>query len=186
MSKRLTDESLLNSCKNNRQDAWFELVERYSNLVLSVPIRYGLNMSDSEDVMQAVFVRLFRSLDSIREAKAMPAWLLTTSHRETWRLAQSRKKTTTLHEPNASTSDPPEEELLLWERQHLIRVSLKQLGGTCKQLLELLFFAREKSSYGDIAEKLDMAIGAIGPARARCFKKLMPILESMGITDELI
>ncbi len=136
--------------------------------------------------MQAVFIRLFRSLDSIREVKALPAWLLTTSHRETWRFAQSRKKTITLHEPNVSTSDPPEEELLLWEQQHLVRESLKQLGGKCKPLLELLFFAKEDDSYGDIAEKLDMSIGAIGPARARCFKKLMPILESLGIVDTLL
>lgn len=186
MPKRQTDKTLIHACIKGKQEAWFDLIDRYSNLVLSVPIRYGLNLPDSEDVMQAVFVRLFRSLDSIREVNALPAWLLTTSHRETWRLAQSRKKTITLHEANASTADPPEEDLLLWEQQHLVRESLKQLGGRCQMLLELLFLSNKNISYNEIAEKLDMSIGAIGPARARCFQKLIPILETLGVSDELL
>src|SRR4051812_30738661 len=67
----------------------------------------------------------------------------------------------------------PEDELMAWERRQQVQVALTELGGQCEKLLRALFFADGEPSYSEIAERLGMAVGSIGPVRGRCLKKLM-------------
>ena len=64
---------------------------------------------------------------------------------------------------------------------HLERVLLdfQLLGGKCEQLLIALYCDKGGATYEEVAAKLDMPTGSIGPARARCLRKLSDIIESM-------
>lgn len=179
---RPTDATLIERCLAGDSRSWNELVERYGRLVYSVPRRYGLSDSDSEDVFQHVFISLYRALEQVRDTNRLSSWLITTAHRETWRIGKKSSRYPYLDEQIHDVSAPEEEDAETWERQDAVRTALVELGGTCEALLRALFMEKDDPSYEAIAERLGMKIGSIGPTRARCFSKLEAILVRYGIT----
>lgn len=173
----------LERCRAGDQRAWDEIIDRYGRLVYSVPRRYGLSEADAEDVHQAVFLALYRRLDSIRDPSRLSSWLITTAHRESWRVGRRGPRAADaadLEQRIADVGRPCREDLERWEQQHLVRVGLEQLGGRCQALLTALF-TRTEPGYEQIAAELGMKIGSIGPTRARCFAKLEKILLELGV-----
>ena len=57
--------------------------------------------------------------------------------------------------------------------------ALRRLGGRCEQLLVALYTNQGGPGYEEVAAKLDMPQGSIGPERARCLHKLLEIMDSM-------
>lgn len=174
------DPELIRDCLAGDQDAWDALVERYSRLVYSVPRRYGLDEADAADVHQNVFTILFRKLSTLDDHLLLARWLLTTAHRETWRMGKRQAKYSRLEENFADLGSPGEDDLERWERQHLVRRALDELGDPCKSLLTALFLDPAQMNYQAVADSLGMRVGSIGPTRARCFQKLETVLRQMG------
>jgi RNA polymerase sigma factor (sigma-70 family) len=175
------DRTLIARCLAGSQRAWDALVERYGRLVYSVPRRYGLADADAEDVFQAAFIALYRNLASLREHERLASWLITTAHRETWRVGKRNPKYAELDEHFPDVSAPSDELASSWEEQHLVRRGLAELGPPCAPLLEALFLEPGDANYERIAERLGMRVGSIGPTRARCLGKLERILRRMGL-----
>jgi RNA polymerase sigma factor (sigma-70 family) len=179
------DATLIDACLQGRHEAWNELVERYGRLVYSIPRRYGMSDPDCDDVFQNVFSILLQRLGSIKDRSRLSAWLITTTHRECWRLGR-RSSAFTSEDVDRYFSDvsaPPEEAMIRWEQQHAVRRALETLGGRCEQLLTALFLSSGDPSYERIAEDLGLKVGSIGPTRARCFRKLERILGEFGLGD---
>lgn len=176
-----SDPALIQSCLDGDESAWNELVERYGRLVYSIPRRYGLAGPDADDVFQNVFSIVLRRLPTLRDRTRLSAWLITTTHRECWRLGKLASTDAELVEGLVDVSAPPAQQLMLWERQHLVRQALSQLDARCQALLTALFLEPETPNYEEIAARLGMAVGSVGPTRARCFKKLEAILVEMGV-----
>jgi RNA polymerase sigma factor (sigma-70 family) len=176
------DESaLIQDCLNGSQPAWNKLVERYSRLVYSVPRHYGLPTEDAEEVFQNVFVIVFRHLAKLRKHQALAGWLITIARRESMLVGRKSRPHLELND-DIEDSQPLSHELVQrWERQHYLREALRQLGSPCRELLTILFLEDPLPSYGEIAKRLGMAEGSIGPKRARCLKKLEAILSAMGV-----
>jgi RNA polymerase sigma factor (sigma-70 family) len=181
-----SDPELIKACQRGDQTAWDQLVERYGRLVYSIPRRYRLNEADSDDVFAAVWASVFRKLDSLRDDTRLSAWLITTAHRESWRVGKKRGTYQHLNETIADVSEPSTDQAETWERQHVVREALRQLGGRCEELLTALFLEQGggEANYQIIAERLGMPVGSIGPTRARCFRKMQEILTRLGVTLE--
>src|SRR5438445_10302440 len=81
------------------------LIARHGPMVLGTARRLVDNTHDAEDVFQAVFLSLARLAKSIRQGRALPAWL----HKTTCRIAAKVRKnhgfgsTDTLPEPGEMT-----------------------------------------------------------------------------------
>lgn len=121
-----------------------------------------------------------RALPSLRDTQTLAKWLMTTTHRECWRL--SRRRTATLdaaETPELASQHAPEESMLAWERQHRVHAALEKLGGRCEKLLRLVFLDKTSPSYEEIGSRLGMPVGSIGPIRARCLAKLTEELEDL-------
>lgn len=176
-----SDPSLVQACLDGSQQAWNELVDRYERLVYSVALKSRLSAADADDVFQTVFFSLHRNLPQLKDQARLSAWLITTTHRESWRVARRRMRT--LGDDNLDSEsaviDPRELETI--ETQTLVRQGLAELGGTCEQLLRMLFMDSDETPYDNIASQLGMAVGSIGPTRARCLKKLERILARLGL-----
>ncbi len=84
----------------------------------------------------------------------------------------------------ADEEEPAAEMVQRLERQHVVRQSLRRLGGRCEQLLTALFLTPGQPRYETIAAELGMKVGSIGPTRARCFEKLEKILVEMGMSAD--
>jgi RNA polymerase sigma factor (sigma-70 family) len=158
------------------QDAWNQLVGRYTPLVVSVIRSYRLGDEDAADVNQTLWLRLVEHLDRIRDPQALPMWIITTTRNECMKVLRSRQRTRTV-DPLVGLDVPdtegPEldEALLAAERQQVLRDAFALLGPACRTLLTLLM-SEPPLSYDEISERLGMARGSIGPTRSRCLDKL--------------
>jgi RNA polymerase sigma factor (sigma-70 family) len=180
-----SDPALIQACLTGDQRAWDELVERYSRLVYSIPRRYGLSATEADDIFQSVWSIVLRRLEQLQDQTRLSAWLITTTHRECWRQGKMHQRLDELDSSVVDVSRPPTEKVMAWEREQLVRQALQQLGGRCADLLAALFLDPAEPNYEQIAARLQMSVGSIGPTRTRCFKKLEPILVELGL-DELM
>lgn len=172
---------LAQACMAGDAAAWNELVRHYGRVVASVAARYRLDQADQEDVFQTVFLRLFESLKTLHDPTRICAWLVTTTHRECWRVGRSSKKYIDFQRyfedrKQHDHAAPPSE----WEQSVLVQEALKALGGRCETLLRALFLDPAEPRYEDVAKRLGIALNSMGPTRARCFAKLEKILRDSG------
>src|SRR4051794_37693751 len=72
----VTDARLVARCREGNDDAWRELVERFSRYVYAICMQgFRLQPSDAEDVFQEVFARTYQHLDRLRDDAAIRPWL---------------------------------------------------------------------------------------------------------------
>ena len=171
-------EGLIRAAKSGNRAAWNALVRRYAPLVNSVARGYRLSASDSEDVSQTVWLKLFQNLAVLREARALPGWLKTTTQREAlhW-LTKSRR--TDLVDPTVldvwldarAPGTAVDNDLLRFEADRALHAGLAELLPRHRDLLVMLH-AEPQHSYREISHALGIPPGSIGPTRARCLEKL--------------
>ncbi len=167
------DEQLIEACLRGDNDAWSELIDRYARLVASIPSRSGLPADLRDEVFQSVWTIAVRHLESLRDSRSLPAWLIRTTQRETWRIARDAKRARG-HDSSEEIAwaDPMEADLL--ESRQFMREALDRMEERCRGLL-LLLFREDRPDYDRIAEALGIPRGSIGPTRGRCLDKLRTI-----------
>jgi len=184
ITEGLDDAALLRACLAGDQDAWTTLVNRYTRLVYSIALKSGLNEDDAGDVVQNVFTIVLRRLESLQQPDRFSAWLITTSHRESWRVKKLQPDHLSGDGAEPIDPDPTAETLVVeWERASLTHQALAQLGDRCQRLLNLLFLHEAEPGYEAIAAELGIAVGSIGPIRGRCLKQLKRYLAELGVVD---
>ena len=178
------DQVLLRRCQQGSAGAWQQVLNKYERLVYSIPLRYGLSRDDAADIAQNTFTILIESLDTLSEDSRLGAWLATVARRHTWRLLERKRRE--IPSEVLDRADLVARAVLLgrsvadsiehWELTELLETGLSQIGEPCRELLLALYFQPETSSYAEVAARLDMPIGSIGPTRARCLKRLRQVL----------
>jgi len=178
-----SDEELVRECLQGSQQAWSTLVDKYRNLVYSVPMKYRMPPEDAADVFQAVWTDLFSELPRLRSAGALRSWLITVAGHKCyhWKRQQSlRARGSEAHveliDPRISFVDWKQEV----EREQRLRDALLDLAPRCREMVRLLFYEQPPRPYKEVAERLGLAEGSIGFIRGRCLTKLRAILEKMG------
>ena len=88
-----SDERLIRGCLNGDDRAWSALLEKYRNLIYSIPMKYGASREDAADIFQAVSLELFSELPRLRKQSAFRSWLITiTAHASLkWKRKQQRR-----------------------------------------------------------------------------------------------
>ena len=113
---------LLAAASAGRPDAWYRLVERFNPLISAVTRRYRLAPSDAGDVRQTVWLRLVEHIEDLREPRALPGWIATTTRNEARRVVSARRRVHLVDPQMESTLDrtghvDPDENLIRQERQ---------------------------------------------------------------------
>jgi RNA polymerase sigma factor (sigma-70 family) len=183
------DAALVTQCREGNRQAWAVLVQRYQRLVYTVPRRAGLPDADAADVFQFTFARLVEHLPRLDDAARVRAWLVTTARRETLRLLSLQQRVGPMpiaagmdadEDPLAQWPDPaplPEAQLQSLQDQDRVRRALERLDARSRAFVELLFLQDPPLAYAEIAARLGIAEGSIGPTRARCLDKLRRALQ---------
>ena len=166
---------LVAAAVSGNRAAWNRLVERFAPLITSVIRRFRLTESDADDVRQNTWLRLVEHLEGIREPRALPGWIVTTTRNEALRVLSARRRVEPVDPQVDDRLDPINDEdlatnLLLTERRQAVRAGLAELRSEHRELL--LLVSDPEISYRQISRRLGMPIGSIGPTRARCLQKL--------------
>ena len=185
---RSSDERLIGHCLKGDQEAWSALIDKYKNLIYSIPVKLGMHQ-DASDIFQSVCVDLLSELPRLREHRALPKWLMQTcyhkclhSQRAADRLVELAPEGTDSDAalPASTDDELPEHMLVQLEQEQILRDAISELPDKCERMVRLLFFEIPPRPYEDIAEELGMATGSIGAIRGRCLAYLKKHLEKRG------
>ena len=178
------DTRLVRECLLGEEAAWSGLVSKYRNLIFSIPIKYGFSQEDAADVFQSVCLDLVNQLASLKEPRALAAWLIRVAHAKCFRHMKEKGRygvpEADLPEPQIRVEDIPENLVRELQSEQLIRTAYRTLSERCRRLVEMLFFEFPPRPYEEIAKSLTLATGSIGFIRGRCLAKLRKQLEEMG------
>lgn len=180
-----TNSRLIQECLRGNEQAWNLLVDRYKNLIYSIPIRYGLPPQDAADIFQVVCLDLFNEMGRLRDAEALQAWLIRVTNHKCYHWKRQQAVAAGESDENTlnglSADSPVAVEMMAdLERGQLVRDAIRQLPARCRKMITLLFFEHPPQPYHEVAEKLGLARGSIGFIRGRCLKRLKRILQDKG------
>src|ERR1700690_325641 len=184
--KSSSDERLIKACLKGDAEAWAALIDKYKNLIYSIPVKFGMHQ-DAADIFQAVCVDLMSELPRLREHRALPKWLIQTCYH---RCLQQRRiegrhvelEPEDAEKPRNNHDDPPlpEQMLVQLEQEQMLRDTLGEMGERCERMIQMLFFETPARPYEEVARELGLATGSIGFIRRRCLEQLKKQLEKKG------
>jgi RNA polymerase sigma factor (sigma-70 family) len=178
------DSRLVRGCLQGDEEAWAALLDKYKNLIFSIPIKQGLARDDAAEVFQRVCLLLLAELPSLRQPRALPMWLIRVTSRECFRWRRQEHQAS--HEVDADAAllrdeQPLAEEVLAQvTEEQAVRDAVRALPPRCRQLIEMLFFESPARPYLEVAGRLGLAMGSIGFIRGRCLTRLRRELEKTG------
>jgi RNA polymerase sigma factor (sigma-70 family) len=172
-------------CLQGNEQAWYVLVDRYKNLIYSIPLRYGVPHQDAADIFQRVCLDLFNELPRLRDAEALQAWLIRVATHKCyhWKRQQNTRESEWDEDDVAARSvdaAAPPDMVAELEREQLVQEAIAQLPPRCREMIELLFFESPPMPYAEVAKRLHLATGSIGFIRGRCLERLKKILDGKG------
>ncbi len=149
-------ESLLRRLTAGDHHALGEVYDRYAGLVNGLALRILHDRTDAEDVVQEVFVQVWRQADRFDPTRGSPeAWICTIAR--TRALDRLRRRASRREEPSEAApgaSEPPRTEQAL-----AVRKALDTLNPDQRKALELAYF--EGLTQTEIAARLGEPLGTI-------------------------
>jgi RNA polymerase sigma factor (sigma-70 family) len=180
-----SEAELLQECLSGNESAWAALIDRYKNLIFSVPIKYGFSREEAADVFQMVCLELLSELSRIREPKALPKWIMMVTAHKCYHLKNQDRRHKEKNMGFAETVEtalPPEAEAIVREAENeqQLRGAISSLPSRCQELIRMLFFEEPVRPYNEVAQSLGLARGSIGFIRQRCLDRLKRKLDDLG------
>jgi RNA polymerase sigma-70 factor, ECF subfamily len=169
----LADQRLISGLQAGDEEAYEQLIERFQSAVYTLAFRLLNNPSDASDVVQEVFLKVFRNVGQFRGDSTLRTWIyriaVNESHnRRRWIFRHRRGETgleETLDEQDArerplmDSGETPFDFTFNHEAQMLLEEGLAAMNPVFRTALVLR--ETEEMSYEEIAEILDVSIGTV-------------------------
>ncbi|HEX4788378.1 MAG TPA: sigma-70 family RNA polymerase sigma factor [Actinospica sp.] len=168
--------AMLEGVINGDWAAWSEIIARFEPLVLYTARRVGLDSADAADVAQLTWFLLWKHGHQVRNPDHCGAWLVATARREAIRLAKAASRIVPCADPETEYRGrtvfavhdvyPVEGDF-----DGAVAQALDRLPVRYRTLLTLIT-SDLCLSYAEIAERMGLSIGSIGPLRMRALEML--------------
>ena len=123
-----TDPELVQACLAGGDEAWSELVAKYTNLVYSIALRQNIREDDVSDLFQSVWTQVYLKLPSLRQRDSIRSWLIRITANQCYHWRQRD---------------------LLRERRLTVQQAIGELTPRHQELIRLLFYHQPPLPYGD-------------------------------------
>lgn len=170
--RQVTPGELVVRARAGDDAAWTALTERYSPMLWAIARAHDLDRADAADVVQLTWLRLVEHIGSLRQPARVGTWLAVTARRESARALRHRRgRTGERPLETALLFDPATPDTVVAGRERLRTVleAISALPDLCRQMLRLLALS---PTYAEVSAALNIPLGSIGPARARCLASL--------------
>ncbi|HXO35590.1 MAG TPA: sigma-70 family RNA polymerase sigma factor [Candidatus Acidoferrales bacterium] len=154
-----------------------ELFDQFRDPLLRYALSFGIPVHDAEEVIQEVFLSLFRHLQRRRSQKNLRGWLFRVAHnlalKQLYANQRSHAKTTSdwaIAEGQFDPSPDPEEQLSSAQRCHRLLAVVDALPEADQGCLRL---RAEGLRYREIAAVLGMSLGAVSISLTRSLARLI-------------
>ncbi len=166
-----SDETLVKQALAGKKSAWITLVKRYEKHLFNYTMRMVSNREDAMDLMQDVFVAVFRSLSSFRGDSPFKGWLFKIAHYRCIEFYRRKKPMQSLDDvPEQEEEDLhacPEHNVSSGQQAADIQKALQILPVNQKMVVELKFF--QHATFEDIAYQLGISVNT---AKSRLYSAL--------------
>ncbi len=179
------DFTLMERIGAGDHQAFRELVERHQNAVIGTVAKMLGNASESEDIAQQVFLRIWRNAKRYRPDAKFTTYLFTITRNlvfnESRRKSRKKEVSSDEREENsnclveASPDRQPDAELLQAELQQAVDAAIASLPET--QRMAVVLRRYEQLSYEEIAETLELSISAV---KSLLFRARTTLRESLS------
>ena len=147
------DQVLVNNCLKGQVQAQYDLYQKYVQAMYNVAIRMVKQTEDAEDIVQEVFVKVFRSLESFNGESTLGAWIKRITVNTTLNYLRKSKNINWLTvEDGMEIPDFQEDKTVVKYSMPQIHKAIKQLPEKCRVVVSL--FLIEGYQHKEIAQIL--------------------------------
>jgi RNA polymerase sigma-70 factor (ECF subfamily) len=153
------------------------LFDRFRNPILRYALSFGIPVHDAEEIVQEVFLSLFRHLQLQRSRRNLRGWIFRVAHNLALKQRYANQKTREQRADEWATaenhSDPspnPEEHLSAVQRRERLLAVVAALPEADQGCLRL---RAEGLRYREIAEVLGISLGAVSISLTRSLARLI-------------
>ena len=182
------DEALIAAALNGSLRAWEKLVRRYEGKIYNQGLRLMGNSSDAMDLMQEVFLGVYRNLHRFRGDAKFSSWIFRIAYNKA--MDMNRRKQLMITQTRVSDEDELdiletipgrssyEAEKILndYQRNKQIISMLTDLPIEQRLIVELKIF--QSLTFEDIAEIHEISVNTVKTRFYSAIKKLKVVLES--------
>jgi RNA polymerase sigma-70 factor (ECF subfamily) len=175
---RAEEAALPRKPSQNEQEV-MELFEQFRNPLLRYALSFGIPLHDGEEIIQEVFLALFRHLELRRSRKNLRGWIFRVAHnlalKQRYANQKSRERLSSdpavAEEPSDPSPDPEEQFSSAQRRQRLLAVvqALPEADQGC------LWLRAEGLRYREIAAALGISLGSVSLSLTRSLARLIRV-----------
>lgn len=187
------DEKLIEKALGGSQRSWVSLVKRYEGLVYNYCLRMTFNSSDAMDLMQEVFLAIYRNLPSYRGQNQFKGWMMRIAANKTTDFLRSRGRNPLhragevsdesfdnpeIHHSRSNNHDPAAQYDLEKNNQQ-IKTVLDRLPDEQKLVVELKFF--QHFTFDEISHQTGTSINTVKTRLYTALNKLKGYSEMQNV-----
>jgi len=177
-----SDEKLVARCLKGDKDAYESLVRKYQQRIFNIIYRITGSDDEVEDIAQEVFLKIFKSLETFREASSFFTWIYRMTVNACFNRIRKRNPALSLDDPDLvgfverkklgeeEEGQNPEYLMETGELSSAIRRAIDSLPPDYKAVIILRDI--EGLSYQEIAEVLERPVGTVMSRLYRARKEL--------------
>jgi RNA polymerase sigma-70 factor, ECF subfamily len=183
-----TEDALVTALCEGAEEAYEILIERYQQPVYNLVCRLMNDSSDAADIVQEVFLKVFRSIGSFRGGSSLKTWIYRIAVNEAYNhrrwFSRHQRQEVAFAAPEGvpsyeeSLRDPgrtPFDQAADHEAQALVELALEKLNPRFRAAVVLRDI--EDLSYDEIASVLEISLGTVKSRITRGREALRKILE---------
>ncbi len=172
-----SDEQLIAAALKGHKKAWLNLVKRYEQGLFNYAQRMTGNQDDALDLLQEVFMAVFRNLPTFRGDASFKSWLYRIAHYRCMEFYRRKRQHLDLDEADEPVCAQPCPEQRHGEQQQnkQLAQAMQQLPFAQKAVVELKFFGQ--FTFEEIAEQLDISTNTAKSRLYAALEKLRTLME---------
>ena len=140
-------------------DAFMKLVDRYSGRLLYYIRRLLEDADRSDDVLQEVWLTVYKKINTVRDASAFSVWLYRTARNRAIRLLRDESRYVFVERHDESALIDDNRESWFFDDINKLHRVLRTLSPAQKEAIVLRFF--EEMNYQEISDIMGCCVGTV-------------------------
>ena len=172
-----SDEQLIKKALQGNKQAWLSLLKRYEKPIYNYGMRMTGKNEDALDLMQEVFISVFRNLASYRNEGSFKSWLFRIAHFRCIEFYRRKKPTQGLDDaPEIESNEMSADASIHTNQENKQLISaMQKLPLAQKSVVELKFFGQ--FTFDEIAEQTGMSVNTAKSRLYGALEKLKTLME---------
>ncbi len=191
-----TESELIRCCRRGEASAWDELFDRHYAATgrFLFQLAHDFTWEDAEEICQDTFLSVIKNIESFQGNCQLQTWIFRIAANKALDYRQRRQAAKrgggqitvplqTAPTENGVKIDPPsaapgpDAVLMSTERMALLQAALEQLGGPCREIIELRYFG--DLSYDELSDALDLNPKTVSSRLSKCLDRLESVARAV-------